>query len=101
MVADEGTGGMPSSAVRTFTDPDDYAASLRATSLEPSITASGRFSGTITRIDLHGLWMQRFSESLPQIGYSSVRPGRAVFSFWTRPGPDQLWNGVELGRLVS
>ena len=39
--------------------------------------------------------MQRFSESLPQIGYSSVLPGRAVFSFWTRPGPDQLWNGVE------
>jgi AraC-like DNA-binding protein len=86
---------MPSSAVRAFADPDDYAASLRATSLELAITASGRFSGTITRIDLHGLWMQRFSESLPQIGYSSLLPGRAVFSFWTRPGPDQLWNGVE------
>src|SRR5690348_15764195 len=86
---------MPSSAVCTFTDPDDYAASLRASLLELSITASGPFSGKITRIDLHQLWMQRFSESLPQIGHSSILPGRAVVTFWTRPGPDQLWNGVE------
>jgi AraC-like DNA-binding protein len=86
---------MPSSAICTFTDPDDYAASLRASSLELSITASGPFSGKITRIDLHQLWMQRFSEGLPQIGHSSILPGRAVVSFWTRPGPDQLWNGVE------
>src|SRR3954447_2175587 len=86
---------MPSSAICTFTDPDDYAASLRASSLELSITASGPFSGKITRIDLHQLWMQRFSESLPHIGHSSIFPGRAVVSFWIRPGPDQLWNGVE------
>src|SRR5438132_14069299 len=92
---------MPSSAVRTFTDPDDYAASLRATSLELAITASGRFSGAITRIDLHGLWMQRFSESLPQIGYSSVLPGRAVF----RSGPAlariSCGTAWKLGRRVS
>jgi AraC-like DNA-binding protein len=86
---------MPSSAVRTFTDPDDYAASLRASHLELAITASGPFTGKITRIDLRRLWMQRFSESLPQIGHSSIIPGRAVVSFWTRPGPDQLWNGLE------
>jgi AraC-like DNA-binding protein len=86
---------MPSSAVRTFTDPDEYAASLRAVSLELAITASGSFKGKIIRIDLHRLWMQRFSESLPQIGYSSLIRGRALLSFWTRPGQNQLWRGVE------
>src|SRR3954449_5972297 len=91
---------MPSSAVSTFTDPDDYAASLRASSLELSVTASGPFSGKITRIDLHQLWMQRFSEGLPQIGQSSILPGRAVVSFW--PGPDPISCGTawNLGRPV-
>src|SRR5438128_1733081 len=86
---------MPSSAVRTFTDPGDYAASFRATSLELVITGRGQFSGDIIRIDLNRLWLQRYSESLPHIGHSATIRGRAIFSFWTQPGADQLWSGVE------
>src|SRR5271166_4403181 len=84
---------MPSSAVRTVTDPDDYAASIRATSLELTVTGRGHFAGKVIRIDLHRLWMQRVFKSLPQISHSSLVPGRAVISFWTDPG--SAWNGSE------
>src|SRR5271166_4089765 len=87
---------MPSSAVRTFTDPDDYAAAIRATRAELTVTARGRFTARLTRIDLHLLWMQRFSENLPRIVNSANVSGRAIIWFRTRPGPGARANGVEM-----
>ena len=51
---------MPSSAVHTFADPDDYGAAIRRTKaeiFEINVTGRGRFTGKIIRIDLHSLWM--------------------------------------------
>ena len=59
---------MPSSAVRTFSDPDDYATSMRATKAEVTVTGRGKFTAKLIRIDLHRLWMQRFSDNLPRVG---------------------------------
>ena len=87
---------MPSSAVRTFTDPDDYAAAVRATKAELTVTGRGRFAAKIIRIDLHGLWMQRFSDNLPRVAHSAPGTGRAIISFRTKPGPNLLWSGVEM-----
>jgi hypothetical protein len=42
---------MPSSAVRTITDPGDYAAAIRATTIAPAAMGHGRFTGKRTRID--------------------------------------------------
>jgi hypothetical protein len=39
---------MPSSAVRTFTDPDDYASAIRATNAELTVIGRGHFIGKIT-----------------------------------------------------
>ena len=60
---------MPSSAVRTFTDPDDYTAAIRGTSAELTLIGRGRFNAKLTRIDLHRLWMHRFSDNLPRIAH--------------------------------
>jgi AraC-like DNA-binding protein len=87
---------MPSSAVREFTDSDDYAATIRATRAEMTVTGRGHFAAKLIRIDLHRLWMQRFSENLPRIGHSANVRGRAIISFRTQPGPDLLWSGVEM-----
>jgi hypothetical protein len=87
---------MPSSAVRTFTDSDDYASAIRATRAEITVTARGHFAAKLTRIDLHRLWMQRFSDNLPRIGHSASPTGRAIISFRTQPGPSLIWGGVEL-----
>jgi AraC-like DNA-binding protein len=87
---------MPSSAIRTFTDPYDYAAAIRATRAELTVTGRGDFTAKITRIDLHSLWMQRFSDNLPRVGHSAGMSGRAIVSFRTHPGPSLLWDGVEM-----
>jgi AraC-like DNA-binding protein len=87
---------MPSSAVLTFTDPDDYAAAIRATRAELTVTGRGQFAAKLTRIDLHRLWMQRFSDNLPRVAHSAAGTGRAIISFRTHPGPSLLWGGVEM-----
>src|SRR6266852_7448935 len=87
---------MPSSAVRTFTDPDDYASAIRATRAELTVVGRGRFTAKLTRIDLNRLWMQRFFDNLPRIGHSAPGIGRAIISFRTAPGPSLLWSGVEM-----
>ena len=87
---------MPSSAVQTFTDPDDYAAAIRATNAELTITGRGPFTAKLVRIDLHRLWMQRASDNLPRITHPTNIAGRAVVSFRTRPGPSLATDGLEM-----
>jgi AraC-like DNA-binding protein len=87
---------MPSSAVRTFSDPDDYTAAMRATRAELTVTGRGDFTAKLIRIDLHRLWMQRFSDNLPRVAHSAIIAGRSFISFRTQPGPRLVWNGVEV-----
>lgn len=87
---------MPSSAIRSFADPDEYAAAIRATRAELTVLERGRFAAKLTRIDLHRLWMQRFSENLPRVAHSANIPGRAIISFRTQLGPDLSWSGAEM-----
>jgi hypothetical protein len=90
---------MPSSAVHTFADPDDYAAAIprtKAEIFEINVTGRGRFTGKIIRTDLHSLWMQRFSDNLPRVGHSATMAGRAMFSFRTEPGPSLRAGGMEM-----
>lgn len=89
---------MPSSTVRTFTDPDDYASSIRATSAALTLTSRGRFEAKLVRIDLHRVWMQRFSEALPRIAYFSILPARVSVAFSGEPGPSVISGGIEQDR---
>jgi hypothetical protein len=86
---------MPSSAVRIFSEPDEYAAAIRATRAELTVTARGDFVAKLIRIDFHRLWMQRFSENGPRILHSAMTPGRACITFRTRSGPRLFWSGVQ------
>jgi hypothetical protein len=85
---------MPSSAVRTFADADQYAAAIRAAAVEMTLTGRGEFAAKLTRVDFHRLWMQRFSDNLPHVVHAGLIPGRAFFTFRTQPGPRMLWSGV-------
>lgn len=87
---------MPSSAVRTFTDPDDYATAIRATNTVLTVTGRGQFSGKLIRIDLHRVWIQRACDNLPRIAHSTNIAGRAVISFRTRPGPSLRTAALEM-----
>ena len=87
---------MPSCAVRSFTDPDQFAASIRQGTCELTVIGRGNFASELTRIDLHRLWMQRFSETLPQVTHVADWGGRAAISFRTECGPSLLRAGVEM-----
>ena len=87
---------MPSSTVRKFTDPDEYAAAIRGANAELAITGRGRFAAEITRIDLHRLWMQRLSDNLPRVSHFAIESGRAIVTFRTQPGPSLLSGGAEM-----
>jgi AraC-like DNA-binding protein len=88
---------MSSSAVRTFADPGDYAATIRAATVRFTVMRRGAFSAKLTRIDLHRLWMQRFSDNLPRVAdAASLLGGRAYFTFLRRPGPSLFQGGLEI-----
>jgi len=88
---------MPYSDVRTFTDPDEYAGTLRA-STRLTITGLGGFNEKRTRIELHRLWMRWFSENLQRaFDLTNALRGRAYMTFRTQPGPSlfrAVWSFV-------
>jgi AraC-like DNA-binding protein len=87
---------MLSSDVRTFTDPESYAAAIRQGTVELTVTGRGHFAARLTRIDLHRLWMQRLSENQPQIKHVEDAGKRAVVAFPTSQSPAHCYNGVDL-----
>lgn len=87
---------MPSSSVLTFTEPGEYAAAIRATTIDLTVTGRGRFSGKRTRIDFHDLWIQRLYESQARVMYTSFIRERAIITFKIGIGPGLMWSGSEL-----
>jgi len=88
---------MPSSVVRTFTDPDAYFAGIRNLQIEAVVLRRGEFHAEATRIDLHRLWMHRFDESLPRIMRVTPSGMRAGIVFASAPGqPAMQINGIEI-----
>jgi AraC-like DNA-binding protein len=87
---------MPSSATRTFTDPDTYFAGIRNLQIDGVVTKRGEFRAESTRIDLHRLWMHRFDESLPRIMRITPSGKRALILFATDPyQPKMQVSGIE------
>lgn len=88
---------MPSSQVRRFTDPDDFAASVRQTTNDLTVRGRGQFTAQIIRVDLHQLWLQRFADNMARIMHIQDRGGRVIITFWTQPGASISWDGLDHG----
>jgi AraC-like DNA-binding protein len=87
---------MPSSATRTFTDPDTYFAGIRNLQIDGVVTKRGEFRAEATRIDLHRLWMHRIDESLPRIMRITPSGERSLILFATSPHqPEMQVSGIE------
>jgi AraC-like DNA-binding protein len=95
-------GEMPSSSVRTYTEPDECAGALRQGPVKFTVSQRGVFSAKLCTINLHQLWMQLQSEELARTSYVDASGGRAFIVFRTQPGPSVIRNGVELntGRIA-
>ena len=87
---------MPSSVVRTFTDPDAYFAGIRNLQIDGIVLRRGVFRAESTRIDLYRLWMHKFDEGLPRLMKVTPSGQRAGLLFTIRPGqPAMQVNGIE------
>ena len=88
---------MPLSFVRMFNDPDECGTAQRGSTVKLTVTERGTYSATVTRVNLHKLWMQRVCENLARTSDSQLWDHRSYFFFQTRPGPNPIRNGREVG----
>jgi AraC-like DNA-binding protein len=82
------------SNARRFAHPADFGEAVRAAQVEVTIAGHGDYTARLTRIDLHRLWMQRLSDSLPHILHAAHEPKRAIVTFVAQPGQSLVTNGV-------
>lgn len=87
---------MPSSSIRRFTDPDEYAAALQQGSVEITVRQRGTFIASLCTVKLSHLWIQRLSEELARTSHVDAQSGRAFIAYRTEAGPSVVRNGVEL-----
>jgi AraC-like DNA-binding protein len=88
-------GSVPSSAFRTFTEPDEYAAAIVGAAHRFTITQRGTFSANLTFVDLHQLWMQRLSDNLPRVDNCDISAERAIIAFRAPSAVSLVHNGVQ------
>src|SRR5690348_1544931 len=74
-----GVPTMPGSTICVFSDPFEHQQFLRGGDIAVTLTKGGEFRSELTRIDLHGLWMQRVNEALPRIQQTSLLKRSGVF----------------------
>jgi AraC-like DNA-binding protein len=90
---------MPSSAVRTFTDPVEYFTGIRNLQIVGIVQRRGEFHAKSTLVDLHRLWMHRFDENLPRIMKVTPSGMRGVVIFATDADqPAMQVNGIEISQ---
>ena len=88
---------MPSSVVRTFSDPDEYFAGIRNLRIEGLVLQRGEFRVESTQIDLHRLFMYRSDEHLARVMKVIPSGTRAGIVFATDRGqPAMQLNGIEI-----
>jgi AraC-like DNA-binding protein len=86
---------MPSSEVRTFTDPEDFAASFLS-NVKLTILKRGSFAAKRINVDLGRLQVNRCFDELPRVGHSAEIAERAIISFRTHPGPNLTRDGLQM-----
>src|SRR5271170_1913820 len=87
---------MPASGTGTFTDPDDYRASLSRVRIDLLVTSQDKFKADLTWATLDHLHLLHSKENLPRISHVSLVPALVFVGFATRMDPPMLWGGVEL-----
>jgi AraC-like DNA-binding protein len=88
---------MAGGGTATFTDPDDYRASVIGASINVVLTGDGEFEGQLTWIDLPRLRLLRARENASRIAFVTVAPGTVLVAFPASRNPPQIWGGVTLG----
>ena len=86
-----------SSGAAATDDAEAFHAMLRPADTNMTVTSSGWFEASHTRIDLHRVKMQVAEESLPRVWEGDLNPERHAILFLEEPGPSMFANGAEVG----
>jgi AraC-like DNA-binding protein len=87
---------MPSSSVRTFTDPDEYAAASAVSNRQIIVTGRGKFVAKHAFVNFQSLLLQHFSNNLPTVVRFDLSGKHAIVAFQTRPGLNLVKAGIEV-----
>jgi AraC-like DNA-binding protein len=82
----------------TFTDPDDYRASVPGAAIDLVLTGSDRFRARVTWVNMRRLNLVRLEESVARVAAVSLAPTRLFVSFPLNRDPGPVWNGKTLRR---
>jgi AraC-like DNA-binding protein len=88
---------MMRSGTATFTDPDDYQASVAGACINLVLTAGGDFRARVTWVELPALRLLHFRETVPRINFVKFGPGTVAVAFPTKRKSAQIWGGVKFG----
>jgi len=83
--------------VRTFSDPDDYAAAFGSAKLSVTICGPGDFTAQITRLNLRNLGLYCCTERLSRIAFVSLLSDRLFVTFPHENSSFFVTNGHALG----
>jgi hypothetical protein len=77
-------------------DPEQLRALARPADRNLTVTAGGRFTASLTRINLARIWMQTGKQSLPFIFENGLNGERHVITFHMTAGTDIVSQGVSI-----
>lgn len=87
---------MPFSARRSFDDPDQLAATVRAAKWDLVATGPGAMQANLMRADLHAVWMQSCETSIANTSRVLMTPDRAIMLFTHPGGTPFSWRGLRM-----
>src|SRR3954447_11270617 len=89
---------MVQSRVFTFTDPDAYLMTIRASDAALLTSDRGEFRAGLTQVAFDRLWTQWGFDSLPRIARSTLDPKRTIAVFLADPEqPAARVGGADMG----
>lgn len=75
---------MAGSGTATFTNPDEFGASVEGARINIIVTGGGDFNARLTWLNLDRLYLLHSRENLPRVGFFTLSPAQAFFSFLTK-----------------
>lgn len=87
---------MDGSGTTTFTDPDDYRASVIGARINFVLTGRGDFKARLTWVRLRHLSLVRRQDNVPRIAFVTLPPKLVVVAFPTSLDRPQIWGGTKL-----
>jgi AraC-like DNA-binding protein len=87
---------MPAVQISVLDCAEGLSLPVRGIHSELTVLGSGPFTAKITGLELHQLWMRRFTESGARVLEATFDLARVAVTFQTHPRSEMFWNGAQV-----